>query len=92
VVERRKIAAIEEAQAPLSEQRCAPSRSAMRIADTLHRIGLNVMVISIVAHIVGLIVVSRHPKATDLAVLVQYDYSILALGGITIGARRYRCA
>ena len=54
------IARVEEAQGTLSEPTCAPSKSATRIANTLHDIGLSIMVISIVANVSDLIVVSRH--------------------------------
>ena len=54
------IAIGEEAQGPLSDPTCAPSRSAMRIAGTLHDIGLSIMVSSIIANVSDLIVVTRH--------------------------------
>jgi len=60
VKERRKIATVEEAQGPLSQQSYAPSRSAMRIAETLHRIGLTIILISITDNIDDFIVDSRH--------------------------------
>jgi hypothetical protein len=60
VKERRNIATAEETQVPVPEQNRAPSRSAKRIADTLHDIGLSIIVMSIVANVSDLIVVSRH--------------------------------
>jgi hypothetical protein len=47
VKERRKIATVEEVQ-NLPDQSCARSSAAIRIAGTLHRIGLTIIVISII--------------------------------------------
>jgi hypothetical protein len=59
---RRKIATLEEAQS-LSEQSCAPSRPVIRIADTLHRIGLTIIAMSIIDNINDFVVDSRNlPK------------------------------
>jgi hypothetical protein len=59
---RRQIATVEEAQ-NLPEQRSAPSRPAIRIARTLHRLGLTIIVISIIDNINEFVVDSRNlPK------------------------------
>ena len=95
VTAQRKIATLEEAQS-LSEQRRVPSRPAIRIAGTLHLIGLNVMVISIAAHIVQLIAVSRHLKQPNwLSSFNRFTpYSLwagllLVFAGIVVRDRRW---
>jgi hypothetical protein len=59
---RRKIATVEEAH-NLPEQPCAPSGPAIRIARTLHRLGLTIIVISIIDNINEFVADSRNlPK------------------------------
>jgi hypothetical protein len=63
VVKVQQIATVEETQSP-PEPRSAPSTPATRIARTLHRIGLTIIVISIIDNINEFVADSRNlPKS-----------------------------